>query len=169
MKFKIYLLIVLFLFIYSFTTIDLKKHKKTVSPLSTKTVIITPTPTPSPTPSPTPTAKPTITPTNTPTAVPTFPPTSLDELFEKYANQYSVAKDLLKRIAICESGLNPNATNLGYGGLFQFSESSWISVRNFMNLDTNASLRFSAEESIKTASFLISRGNADLIWPNCGK
>lgn len=175
MNLRIGLVLILISLISLFSIYNLKRQEKIISPLSTKIYKIpSPTKSPSPTPTIIPIAIPTIEPTLTPTAVPaplppTLPPISMEELFEKYASQYAVSKDLLKRIAICESGLNPNAVNLGYGGLFQFAESSWISTRNLMNLDPNTSLRFNAEESIKTAAFLISRGNSNLIWPSCGK
>jgi len=63
---------------------------------------IYPTTTPSPTPTLTPTPTPTMTPTPTPTLVPptptSLPVVNYEELFETYANHYSVDKDILKRI-----------------------------------------------------------------------
>ena len=139
--------------------------------------IITPTVTPIPTftPMPTPTATPTLTltptplPTNTPTPFPTNTPVpagNYESYFEQYSNQYGADKDLLKRIAICESGINPSATNGIYGGIFQFASQTWVTTRNEMGLDSNQDLRFNAEESIKTAAFKISRGGVNA-WRGC--
>lgn len=117
------------------------------------------------TPIPTPTKKPTPTPTITPTPIPVG---ALEDLFTKYSREQSVDRELLKRIALCESGLNPNASYGTYGGLFQFSESSWIVTRQSMNLSINPSLRFNPEEAIKTAAFKLAIGGRNA-WPNCGK
>lgn len=128
----------------------------------------TPTPTPTQTPTPTPFPTPTLIPTPTLTPTPIPAPVNLNDLFTKYSNQYSVAKDLLQKIANCESGFNSNSVNGDYLGMFQFSSGSWISNRNNMGLDPNTELRLNAEESIKTAAFMISvnRTNA---WPNCSR
>jgi hypothetical protein len=127
------------------------------------------TPTPSPTPTPTPTNTPTPTITNTPTPTP-VPVTSqqLDDWFTSYANHYSVDRSLLWRIAVCETGLRPNATNWIYGGLFQFSPNTWIANRALMGMDSNPDLRFNPEESIRTAAFVLSTRGAGA-WPNCSK
>lgn len=117
------------------------------------------------TPIPTPTKKPIPTPTVTPTPIPVG---ALEDWFTKYSNQQSIDKERLKRIAICESGLNPNARFLDYGGLFQFATSSWISTRAKMNLDTNPNLRFNPEEAIKTAAFKVATEGIHT-WPNCNK
>ncbi|OGG02648.1 hypothetical protein A2W14_01205 [Candidatus Gottesmanbacteria bacterium RBG_16_37_8] len=118
--------------------------------------------TPIPTRTPTPTLTPTITPT------PKLQPSHLDSLFEKYSREFSVDRNTLKKIAVCESGLNSGANSGTYGGLYQFSASSWISTRKAMNADTNPDLRFNGDESIKTAAFKLSTGGAG-IWPNCSK
>lgn len=125
------------------------------------------TPTPSPTPTPTNTPTPTITPSPTPTP---FPVTSqqLDEWFTNSANHYSVDRSLLFRIAVCETGLRPNATNWIYGGLFQFSPNTWIANRELMGMDSNPDLRFNPEEAIRTAAFVLSTRGAGA-WPNCSK
>jgi len=132
-------------------------------------------PTPSPTPTLTPTQTPTPTPTNTPTPTPTLTPTptpvaapiDLEALFNNYSNKYSIDKNILKKIAACESGFNTNANYRNiYLGMFQFAKSSWISVRTDMNADPNPTLRTNPEEAIKTAAYMlsVSRQNA---WPNC--
>lgn len=155
-----------------------KENNEILSPLSntnakTLGVVSTPTITPSPTetpipPTPTPIqSEPTETPTPSPAPVITAP-ADLDELFTKYSSEYSVDKELMKRIANCESGLNPSATTSLYAGLYQFSESLWISTRTLMGHDGDPNLRFSAEESIRTAAFMVSQNHLG-IWPNCNK
>ena len=133
-------------------------------------IIPSPTPTATSTPSPTPTEAPTPTPTTaplpTPTPAPVLTSSDLENLFSKYAGQYSVDKEMLKRIAQCESGFNAAASYLDYGGMFQFSPSSWSVTRTAMNQDPNPDLRFNAEESIKTAAFKISI-NGPSAWPSC--
>lgn len=146
---------------------------KTLGAISTPTLTPGPTNTPSPTETPIP---PTPTPIQSgPTEIPTptpipiiVAPANLDELFTKYSSVYSVDKELLKRIAHCESGLNPGAATSLYGGLYQFSESLWISTRTLMGHDSDPNHRFSAEESIRTAAFMISQNHL-AIWPNCNK
>lgn len=129
--------------------------------LTTKTVSAAITPTPTPTP------EPTLIPTATPTAVPAIPVvTDLETLFSKYSNEYHVAADELKKIARCESGFNSGAINGVYYGMFQFLDRSWINIRAAMGLDTNPDLRNNAEEAIRTAAFMLSRGQQNA-WPNC--
>lgn len=132
-----------------------------------------PTPSPSPSPTLTPTSSPKPTSTNTPTPTPT-PPTApvtheqLDSWFTKYANHYSVDRSKLWNIAVCETGLRPNAVNLIYGGLFQFSPNTWESNRKLMGMDTNADLRFNPEEAIRTGAFVLSTRRSGA-WPSCVK
>ncbi len=131
--------------------------------------IFEPTPTLTPTPTPTPTLTPTPTPTPLPTTTPTpiTAPVDLESLFITYSNKYSVDKNLLKKIAACESGFNTNANfrNI-YKGMFQFAASSWESVRTAMNMDPNPDLRTNPEEAIKTAAFMLSVGRKNA-WPTC--
>ncbi len=117
------------------------------------TPINTVTPSASPTPSVSPTTKP-------------LTASEIDTLFTEYGQKYGVDKDQLKRIAKCESGLNPKATNLYYGGLFQFSAGSWKEYRRLMGKGTDPDLRFDPEAAINTAAYLISTGHASA-WPNC--
>ncbi len=128
-----------------------------------------PTVTPSPTPRPTQTPKPTPFPTSTP--LPVFPAFSKDQLnhwIKHYSSLYSVSEELLKKIAVCESKLNPKAQNGPYAGIYQFSSNTWKSTRGTMNLDSDPNLRFNAEEAIKTAAFKISISGPGA-WPNCMK
>lgn len=121
---------------------------------------VTPEPTTVPTTTPTPTADPTPLPT-TPAAA------DLESLFEKYGNEFGVDKELLKKIAKCESGFNTNANNSGmYLGMFQFASQTWVANRNRMGLDSNPDLRTNAEEAIRTAAYIISKSGPGA-WPNC--
>ena len=144
--------------------------------------------TPSAKPGMTATAVPTSTPSATPTSIPSATPTptaggtpvsptdvtnntdeQLDIWFEQYANEYDVDSALLRSIAACESGYNATSYNVkyDYAGMFQFSAGAWTSARNRMGLDTNADLRFNAEEAIKTAAWKISHDGTGA-WPSCG-
>jgi hypothetical protein len=126
----------------------------------------TPTPTPTNTPTPTPTATPTPIPTATPTPPPVAAPVNLDDLFSRFAGQFSVDKEQLKRIASCEAGFNNDSTNGDYVGMFQFASSTWSVIRGRMNADPNPDLRRNPEEAIKTAAFHVSQGGAGA-WPSC--
>ena len=119
------------------------------------------------TPVPTPTRKPTSTPTPTPSPIPVSS-AELEFLFNKYSSEYGVNKELLRKIAYCESKFNPNAANKYYAGLFQFSVNTWINTRREMNMNDDPQLRLNAEESIRTAAYKLSRGGVGS-WPNCQK
>jgi len=147
------------------------------APTSTPTATLTPTlaPTNTITPTPSPSPKPTHTPTPTPSPTPMPPPAGgpatsgqLDEWFTKYSNQYSVDRQKLWNVAVCESKLKTNATNGDYGGLYQFTAHTWETTRRAMNLDPNPELRFNPEEAIRTAAFKISTVGLSP-WPACGK
>lgn len=79
---------------------------------------------------------------------------------EKASKQYGVSYDLMKRIAKCESGFNPNARNRSStaSGLYQHIKATWRGHRIKMGLDPSLDLRFNAEESAKTAAWSISNG-----------
>ncbi len=129
----------------------------------------TPTPTSTPTPTPTPTNTPTPTMTPTPTIyIPPPAPGEIDGYFKKYAGEYSVDENLMRKIAACESGYNTTShnTTYDYAGMYQFSRDTWISTRGQMSDDPNPDLRFNAEQAIKTAAFKISRGGQNA-WRNC--
>lgn len=97
-------------------------------------------------------------------------PVNLDPHYETYAAAYNVPKSTLTTIAGCESRHNPNAVSpsKAYGGLYQFSASTWASTRNAMGLDPNPELRFNPEEAIKTAAFKIANGGIKA-WPTCSR
>lgn len=136
---------------------------------------VTPEPTETETPSPTlePTPAPTLTPTPVPTETPVptatpdvWSPPEFEPWFSQYAGQFGVDKNLLERIANCESHFNPNASNGNYLGMFQFSVGTWQNYRMQMGLDANPDLRLSAEESIKTAAFVVQQRGISP-WPAC--
>jgi len=136
---------------------------------------VLPTYTPTPTSTPTPTNTPTPTRIPTPTSLPTptrYPASAqdIDGWFERYSREYGVDIALLRKIAVCESGYNTTSNNKkhDYGGMFQFSISTWRTTRNAMGADPNPDLRFHPEEAIKTASYKISRQGTGA-WPACSK
>lgn len=138
-----------------------------ISPTPTMTPLptATPTPTPSPTNTPTPTPLPTATPSPLPTPT-SMPQSSYESDFDSASSLYNVNKDKLKKIAMCESGINPAAVNGPYGGMFQFTSETWVSTRRQMGRDENPELRFNAKESIDTAAYKISIGGENA-WANC--
>lgn len=132
------------------------------------TLTLTPTPTPMATPYPTETPLPTPTfiPTPTPIPIPTMAPSEINAQIDGFAGQFAVDPNVLRHIAICESGFNPLVVNGGYVGLFQFGPVTWKNLRAQIGENTDPDLRFSAIESIKTAAYALSQGKND-IWPNC--
>lgn len=170
MKIRHVLLLVLIIIVLFISTLTRKQNNSKVAEIAVTPTEIIPSPTLdiiviTETPIPTPTKKPTPTPTVTPTPIPVG---TLEDWFTRYSNQQSIDRERLKRIAICESGLNSNARFLDYGGLFQFSTGSWISTRMNMNLITDPNLRFNPEEAIKTAAFKVATEGIHA-WPNCNK
>lgn len=91
---------------------------------------------------------------------------NLDHLFDKYASEFNVSKQILKHIAYCESRFNPYALNGSFGGLFQFHPNTWVKERQRHGWDPNPELRFNSEEAIKTAAAKIAGGGIGA-WPNC--
>ncbi len=129
---------------------------------------LTPTPTPSPTPTPTPTPIPTPTSTPTPTPVPQpqFSQEEIHALIERFAGQYGVDPNVLRHLAVCESGFRQEAINGLYLGLFQYAKTTWKNIRILMGEDPDPDLRLNAEESVQTAAYSIAVGKKG-IWPNC--
>lgn len=140
----------------------------TAAPVLSPTPTIVPVATSEPTPTATPKATTTSTPIPTPTPVPQIPFTSqeINGFIERFSSQYSVSSDVLRHIAVCESGFNSSAQNLGYAGLYQFGSVTWKNLRKGMGEDPNPDLRFNAEEAVQTAAYAISKGKIG-IWPNC--
>ncbi len=143
-------------------------------------IVVTPTPSPSPSPTPAPTETPTPEPTQTqtpkptikPTIAPTVPPApkytsqQINEFIDRFAGQYAVDPNIVRHIALCESGFNPEAVNGPYSGLFQFGSNTWQNYRIKMGENPEPNLRVDAEEAVQTASYALSLGNGK-IWPNC--
>ncbi len=144
--------------------------KQTPKVLAEKTFIATPIPTQIPTgaPEPTPTLMPTPTPLKTPKASPQpkFTSQQINGFIDRFAGQYGVDPNILRHIAICESGFNPDAYNAGYAGLYQFGGVTWKNIRLKIGEDPNTELRYNAEEAVQTAAYSLGRGNGR-IWPNC--
>src|SRR3954452_2202538 len=74
-------------------------------------------------------AAPAMAPVAVPAAAPAFaPPAALDvnSLLHAAAVTYGIDEARFRRIARCESGLNPNAVSRsGYKGVFQFGDATW--------------------------------------------
>lgn len=138
------------------------------SPTPTETPVPTETPSPTPTliPTPTQTPAPTATPTPTPKPQPKFSSEEIQGFMERFAGQYGVDVNILRHIAVCESGFNPQAVNGPYVGLFQFNSTSWKNNRVPMGENPDPDLRYNAEEATQTAAYLISQGKY-YMWPNC--
>ncbi len=126
--------------------------------VSEKQVTSTPTKTPTPTPSPTSTPA--------PTPQPEFSSEQINAFIERFAAQYAVDPNVLRHIAVCESGFNPLAHKLSYAGLYQFSPRTWEKYRRLIGEDANLDLRFNAEEAVQTAAYVLSINQA-YIWPSC--
>src|SRR3989344_7152137 len=141
------------------------------TPLTTPEPTVSPTPratkkpTPTSTPSPAPTPDPTPIPIPTPTPDVWAPP-GMEPLFAQDAGQYGVDKNILERLANCESHFNPNAVSGDYVGMFQFSASTWSNYRAEMGFDPNPDLRTNAEESIRTAAYAVLHKGVNP-WPRC--
>lgn len=133
------------------------------TPVSTPTKSPSPIPSASSSPTPSPIASPTQSPSQS--SIPTFTSQQINEFINKYAAQYSVSPDVLRHVAICESGFNPKASYLSYAGLFQYGPTTWVNVRNKMGEDSNINLRYHAEEAVKTAAYHYPSGPS--LWPNC--
>ena len=123
-----------------------------------------PTPTLAPTPKPTPKPTPVMTPKPVPKT--SYSSQQINEFINRFASQYSVDPNVIRSIALCESGFKPSAINRDYAGLFQFGSVTWKNIRREIGEDTNVNLRFNAEEAVQTAAYAVSRGKRG-IWPNC--
>jgi len=143
-----------------------KKENKVLAEITISTPATSPTETPTPTPEPTLPPTPTPTQTPTPTPQPTFSSQQINEFIDRFAAQYNVSPHILRYIALCESGFNPNATKLSYAGLYQFGPLTWKNIRKEMGEDTNPNLRLNAEEAVQTAAYVLHINKAYL-WPNC--
>lgn len=122
----------------------------TASPSATIILKLTPTPTK---------IKPTPTPTSTSSE-------EVNEFIDRFAAQYGVDKNVLRHIAICESGFKSGATNGPYAGLYQFGSTTWQNIRKEIGEDTNPDLRYAAKDAVQTAAYAVSKGKGGM-WPNC--
>lgn len=136
------------------------------TPIPTDSSSITASPSVQPTPSDTPTPKPTKKPTPTPIPQPKFTSEQINGFIERFASQYTVDPNLIRHIALCESGFDPFAKSLSYAGLFQFGPITWRNIRTEMGEDKDINLRYNAEEAVQTAAYVLHINNAG-VWPNC--
>jgi len=156
------------------STLTMINNRVVANPAVTITPTAAVSPTAEPTSSPTPTKKPKSKPKLRPTAVPSPTPKptpkytseQIYRLIDKFAGQYGVDANLLRHIAVCESGFDPEATNLSYAGLFQFSPNTWEKYRKVLGAATDPELRLDAQEAVQTAAYVLSV-NQTYIWPNC--
>ena len=148
-----------------------EKRQALISPI----VYVIPTTLPTPLPTEiTPTASPTaivalkkIKPTATPKPTPTAEaPERVNNLIDRYRIVFGLDPNVFRHLLLCESGQKSNATNGKYVGLFQFDKQTWVNMRKEMGQETDPDLRYSAEESIKTTAYALSKGRKKL-WPNC--
>jgi len=156
-----------------FSYLAIRSSSQKQSKVLAEKVISTPTPSPSarPTPKPTPRSTPTPkppTPIPTPTAIPQpiFSSQQINGFIDRFAGQYAVNPNVLRHIAVCESGFDPLVENSGYAGLFQFGPTTWANIRKEIGEDISPDLRFNAEEAVQTAAYALSQGKKG-IWPNC--
>jgi soluble lytic murein transglycosylase-like protein len=85
---------------------------------------------------------------------------SVTEIIQAAAAEHGVDGDYLVSIAVCESGLDPQAYNsAGYHGLFQYDDSTWAAYGNGDIWDPVA--------QAQTTAKLIADGQSSR-WPNCG-
>ena len=87
---------------------------------------------------------------------------SIDHALTLAAAGYGVPASKLRRVATCESTLNPKATNGRYVGLFQFGTPLWNTTpyRRFSRTDPYA--------AAAAAAWAFKRGMAGH-WPVCGR
>ena len=87
------------------------------------------------------------------------PAGSVTDIIYAAAAEFGVDGAYLVSIAVCESNLDPGATNpAGYYGLFQFDQQTWASYGYGSIYDPSAQARAAAR--------LIAAGQASR-WPNC--
>lgn len=97
---------------------------------------------------------------------PARPALTVNQFIDQFASFYAVDPNVLRHIALCESGFNSNAVNGPYAGLYQFNSITWKNLRLAIGKNTDPNLRFSAEDAVQTAAYELSIGKGG-IWPNC--
>jgi hypothetical protein len=137
-----------------------------IVPTVTLAVTATPTVTPVPTLIPTPTPKPTLIPTPTIKPATKYKSEEIYGFTNSFAGQYGVDANVIRRIAICESGFNPASQNGIYAGMFQFDAPTWKSFRLMMNKNPDPDLRYDAKEAVETVAYMLSI-HREALWPNC--
>ena len=87
-------------------------------------------------------------------------------LIDPYFNDVELLADDYRKIAVCESSLNPRAVNPSgkYRGMFQFDNRSWTWVGGSGDPSTA-----SIAEQYKRARILVSRQGFDRAFPQCAK
>jgi len=87
-------------------------------------------------------------------------------LMNPYFNDVELLPSDYRKIAVCESSLDPTAVNRTgkYRGLFQFDKRSWEWVGG-----SGDPARASVREQYKRAQMLVSRQGFDRAFPQCSK
>ena len=83
-----------------------------------------------------------------------------------YVDDVELLADDYRKIAVCESSLNPSAVNRTgkYRGLFQFDSRSWKYVGG-----SGDPARASVREQYKRAQMLVSKQGFNRAFPQCSK
>lgn len=140
--------------------------KTEISPKIEQAATPTVSPTLIPTPTPTLEPKPTKIPMPTPKPQAKYSSEEIYNMINQYAGEKGVNPNVIRHIAICETGFRPEARNGIYAGLFQYDAPTWSSFRKIMGADADPDLRYDAREAIKTTVYLVSLGK-QYLWPNC--
>jgi hypothetical protein len=162
LQMKNLILSVLLLIVFGEITTLYSMNRKTPEEnvLAEATVLPTETPPGSPQPSaeaatpiPSPLSSPTPVPLATPKPLakggqPVVTSQQINDFIDRFASQYGVDPNVLRAIAICESGFNPKAYRASYAGLFQFGSITWKNLRLEIGEDVNPDLRYNAEEAV---------------------
>jgi hypothetical protein len=87
-------------------------------------------------------------------------------LVDPYFNDVELLPNDYRKIAVCESSLNPEAVNRTgkYRGLFQFDNRSWKWVGG-----SGDPSRASVREQLHRAQILVDRQGFDKAFPQCSK
>jgi len=87
-------------------------------------------------------------------------------LLNPYFNDVELLPSDYRKIAVCESSLNPEAVNRTgkYRGLFQFDNRSWDYVGG-----TGDPAQASVREQLLRAQILVSRQGFNRAFPQCAK
>ena len=75
----------------------------------------------------------------------------------EYATVFGVEVDRLNRIAYCESRFNQYAGNGIYKGLYQISDTTWMTYRKRMALPSDIELRLDARGPVGTVAYMLAQ------------